>query len=316
MTRALVVAVCGLVTVSCAAAERLVRPPISAPAGAEFFTAADGTRLFVSIAPADSSADPIAGRAERGAVWFVSGAEARAEPPDPTLAAALREAGFSTVVFHPRGTGFSDGLRGDADDYELFLGDHHLFLKHLLGKFERVYLLGQSAGCAFALEAAVQAPRSVSGIVLANPAWRLQTAKGMTPTFGDYLRFAWNLVFRPAALTVDMNSKPEAVEFEPDRLEGLAMQNDPLVVRYFSMRYLAAQGRVMDRIPENLAKLEVPLLLVQGAHDGLVDPKSFDELLTHSGAKDKTKLVAPEGGHGSSTVETQVDAVRAWLLAH
>ena len=113
-----------------------------------------------------------------------------------------------------------------------------------------------------------------------------------------------------------MNSKPEAIEFAADREEGLAMQRDPLVVRWFSMRYLGAQGRVMDRIPENLAKTDVPLLLVQGAHDGLVDPKSFDELLAKSPARDKQKLLSPEGGHGSSAVETQVDAITAWLLAH
>lgn len=305
MIRALVI-VLGALTASCAAGERMLRPPLPAPAGSEFFSATDGTRLFASID----------GTGERGAVWFVSGAEAHAAPPDPLLAAALREAGFATVVFHPRGTGFSDGLRGDADDYEPFLGDHHLFLKHLLGKFERVFLLGQSAGCAFALEAAARSPRPLAGIVLANPAWRLQSAKGMTPTFSDYVRFGWNYLFRPAALTVDMNSKPEAVEFEPDRLEGLAMQHDPRVVRYFSMRYLVAQRRVMERIPENLAKLDVPLLLLQGAHDGLVDPKSFDELLRRSTSKDKVKWVAPDGGHGSSAVETQVEALRAWFLAH
>lgn len=290
----------------CTAAERLTRPPLPVPVHAQFFDASDGTKLFFSID----------GPSQTSAVWFVSGAEARAEPPDPQLAAALRSNDLSTVVFHPRGTGYSDGLRGDADDYDAFLGDHHAFLKHLFGRFERVFLIGQSAGCAFALETAAHAPRPLAGLVLVNPAWRLQTAKGMTPSFGDYVRFAWNAAFRPAALTVDMNSKPEAVEFEADRAEGLAMQQDPLVVRYFSMRYMMAQARVMDRIPENLAKVNAPLLLVQGAHDGLVDPGSFDELLEKAAATDKRKLLAERGGHGSSAVETEVDEILAWFLAH
>lgn len=290
----------------CTAAERLTHPPLPPPADAAFFSAADGTRLFVSITPASGAS----------AVWFVSGSEAQAAPPDPTLAAALRARGFSTVVFHPRGTGFSDGLRGDADDYAAFLSDHHRFLAHLLGRFERVFLIGQSAGCAFALEAAAQASRPLAGLVLVNPAWRLQATKGMTPTVGDYLRFGWNSVFRPAALTVDMNSKPEAIEFEADRHEGLAMQQDPLVVRYFSMRYLIAQGKVMDRIPENITRSAAPLLLVRGAHDGLVDPSSFEVLLEKAAAMDKRVLVAPEGGHGSSAVETQVEPIVDWFLAH
>jgi len=58
-------------------------------------------------------------------------------------------------------------------------------------------------------------------------------------------------------------------------------------------------------------------LLLQGAHDGLVDPKSFDALLDKAGASDKQRrLLAPDGGHGSSAVETQVEAIVEWLLAH
>lgn len=285
---------------------RLTHPPLAAPPGAEFFTAADGTSLYTSAM----------GKAERGAVWFVSGAEAQAEPPDPKLAAALRDAGFCTIVFHPRGTGFSAGLRGDSDNYDLFLSDHHRFLQHLMTRFARVFLIGQSAGCAFALEAAVQAPRAVAGIVLSNPAWRLRRARGMTPSLGDFLRFAWNFAFRASALTVDMNSNPSAVEFEPDRLEALAMGRDPLVVRYFSMRYLTAQAKVMRRIPDNLARIAAPVLLVQGAHDGLVEPASLDVLLAKAGSADKRKLLAPDGGHGSSTVETQVEPIVAWFVAH
>lgn len=212
--------------------------------------------------------------------------------------------------------GFSDGLRGDADDYAAFLDDHHLFARHLCERFDRIFLLGQSAGCAFALEVAVRSPRPLAGVVLACPAWRLRAAPGMTPGLGDYLRFAWSYVAHPSALTVDMNGRPEAVSFAPDREEGLAMQHDPLVVRHFSMRYLTAQRRVMERIPENLRHVQAPLLLIRGAHDALVDPTSVDELLDAAASADKQLWVAPEGGHGSSTVETEVRAIVSWLCAH
>lgn len=288
--------------------ERRTRPPLPPPSDAEWLAASDGTRLYFAIAPARAPT--------REAVWLVSGAEARAGMPYPKLAAALAEVGLATVLFHPRGTGFSDGLRGDERDYAAFLDDHHRFAAHLFERFDRVFLLGQSAGCAFALEVAAAPPRPLAGIVLACPAWRLQNAAGMTPGLGDYLRFAWNYVAHPSALTVDMNSKPEAVPFGPDREEGLAMQRDPLVVRHFSMRYLTAQRRVMDRIPANLGRVGAPLLLIRGAHDALVDPASFDVLLRAAASADKQVLVAAEGGHGSSAVETETDAIVGWLRAH
>jgi len=249
-------------------------------------------------------------------VWFVLGPEASGRPPYERLTAALNEAGFATAVVHPRGTGFSDGLRGDLDDYALFLSDLRLFLEHLAARFSRVFLFGQSAGAALALEVAASPPAPLAGLVLVNPAWRLTYAKGMGPTLGDYAVYAANSLFRPAALTVDMNRSPSSVEFAPDRQEAEAMQRDPLVVRYFSLRYLSAQREVMNRCPRNLAAVRAPLLLVQGAHDALVDPASFDDLLAGARVSDKRKLVAPDGGHGSSAVETVVPPIVEWFTSH
>ncbi|MFZ5444192.1 MAG: alpha/beta fold hydrolase [Myxococcota bacterium] len=296
--------VLSLCLAGCASWPRLTKPPLPPPAGAEFLSAVDGTRLYSSIE----------GPGPRGVVWLVMGPEIASTPPVPALTAALHEAGFATAVFHARGTGFSDGLRGDVDDYSKFVDDYRFFLARLLGRFPRVFLFGQSAGGAFALELAAHAPSPLAGVVLVNPAWRVQPAKGMGPSFGDYLVYAANFLFRPAALTVDMNSRPDAVEFAPDREEALALQRDPLVVRYFSMRTLFAQKALMDRCPENIAAVDAPVLMVGGAHDALIDPASLDELLAKARTTDKQKLVSPEGGHGSSAVETRVGALVDWLV--
>jgi alpha-beta hydrolase superfamily lysophospholipase len=294
----------------CVSWPRVTTPPVTPPPGATFLAApgAEPTRLFVQV---DEPAGPA-----RGVVWFVLGPETPAAPPDPSLSAALREAGFATAVLHARGTGFSDGLRGDLDDYQRFLGDFHFFRAHLAARYARVFLLGQSVGGALALEVAAQAEPPVAGVVLVNPAWKLRTSEGMTPSFGDYVRFALDFVFRSAALTVDMNSRPHAIAFGPDREEALAMQRDPLVVRYFSMRYLAAQGALMARCCDNAARTVSPLLVVQGAQDALIEPGSLDALLERAPARDKQKLVVAEGGHGSSAVELAVDELVAWFLAH
>ena len=98
--------------------------------------------------------------------------------------------------------------------------------------------------------------------------------------------------------------------------EALAMQQDPLVVRSFSLRMLAAQREVMDRCAGNAARTTAPLLLVQGARDALVDPAGNDEILAASAAGDRRKLVAAQGGHGSSAVETTVEPLLGWLEAH
>ena len=145
-----------------------------------------------------------------------------------------------------------------------------------------------------------------------NPAYKLVYAEGMGPTFGDYIGFAANYLFRPSALTVDMNGRPEAVSDADDRREALAMQRDPLVVRYFSLRYLSAQRGVMSACVENARKTTSPVLLIDGERDALVDPAGSTEIFDAVSAADKERLSSP-GGHGSAAVEKAVEAIVRWL---
>lgn len=300
----------GLVSAGCASFPRLTRPPVDAPAGAEWVTGAGDVRLYTSLSLPDGA--PV------GVVSLVLGPEISSAPLYPRLQSALRAAGFAVAVLHPRGTGYSDGLRGDLEDYGQVLGDQALGLALLRRRFPTtpLFLFGHSAGAAFALEVAATSTASLAGLVLVNPAYKLVEAEGMTPSFGDYVVYAANAIFRSSALAVDMNSRPSAVKNADDRAEAEAMQRDPLTVRYFSMRYLFAQKKVMDRCAANAARASAPVVLVQGARDGLVDPKGNDELLVAAKTTDKVKLIAPEGGHGSSAVETLVEPLVLWLQAH
>jgi alpha-beta hydrolase superfamily lysophospholipase len=253
----------------------------------------------------------------RCVLFFVLGPEVTSEPPYPRLSAAAQERGHALVTLHARGTGYSDGLRGDIKDYGEFLRDLKLGLERAHAQFvgRPVFLFGHSVGATLALELAATATERLGGVVLVNPAYRLRYSEGMSPSCRDYAAFAFNAVFRRAALTVDMNRNPGAVKFGPDRDEGVAMQRDPLAVRYFSLRMLSAQRRVMRRAPHNASAVDVPVLLVQGAHDALVDPRGNDEILAASRSSDTQKRIAPLGGHGSSAVETMVEPILEWIEA-
>ncbi len=294
--------------VTCASFPRLDRPPLAPPDDAHWLDGGSGLRLYSAIdRPPGATAT----------VWFVLGPEIRSSPLYPRLTEALHRAGFATAVVHPRGAGYSDGPRGDAEDFEAVLADHARFFAEL----ERlspgpVFLFGHSAGAAFALDVLTRSPRPIAGLVLVNPAYRFKQTEGMTPTAGQVVQFAVNLVFRPAAITVDMNSNPDVVAFGPDREEGLAMQHDPLVVRYFSMRFMTAEQRVLQASKQAIASVDAPLLIVEGAHDALIDPAGTDELFALARSPDKRRLSAPDGGHGPSAVETMTDPLVDWLLAH
>jgi alpha-beta hydrolase superfamily lysophospholipase len=218
---------------------------VAPPPGAEFILGSGDVRLYISIQ----------GPGTCGVVWFVLGPEMPGQAPYPRLTEALHKARFATALVHARGTGFSDGVRGDIDDYALFLCDYRLFREHLAARFPRIFAFGQCVGAALALEVAASPSTPLAGLVLVNPAWKLTYAKGLGPTLHDYVVYAANYLLRPSALTVDMN-----------------------------------------RCPKNMAAVQAPLLLVQGAHDALVGPASYDTLLDAAQVSDKRKLVAPDGG--------------------
>jgi len=295
----------------CASFDRLTRPPIEPPReGARWIQGARGVRLYFSVeVPAGEP---------WGVVYFVLGPEIRAAEPYPQFTQAAHAAGIATAVLHPRGAGFSDGVRGDIDDYSLFLDDLRLGLDQVRRTFpgKAVFLFGHSAGATLALQVAAKAQAPLAGLILVNPAYKMTYGEGMGPAPGDYVVFAFNAVFRRSALTVDMNSNPAAAKNPADREEGLSMQRDPLVVRYFSMRYLLAQKEVMDACLGNAAAFDAPLLLIQGAEDTLVDPRGDDEILAAARTADKVKLVATKGAHGSTAVETIVEELVAWLRGH
>ncbi|MBX7112614.1 MAG: lysophospholipase [Dehalococcoidia bacterium] len=311
MTRPGVLAL-ALSLLGCAPALRLSAPPLPPPhdAGTGWIEGAEHVRLFTSTRIPTA---PV-----RGVVWLVVGPEVGSAPLYPRLTTALGAGGFVVATVHPRGAGYSSGDRGDIEDYALVLSDYARFHQHLRSRFPEtpLFLLGHSAGGPLALEVAARAPGGIRGLVLVNPAYKLIYAEGMGPSTCDYVVYALRYLFTPDEPAVDMNSRAEAVRFAPDRAEALAMQADPLVVRHFSMRYLFAQKGIMDAAARNAAQLDTPLLLVEGRHDALVDPKGNDEIFSASRSRDRQRLSAPEGGHGSSAVETQVEAIAGWLQAH
>lgn len=126
------------------------------------------------------------------------------------------------------GTGYSPGVRGDIKNDQALRRDYRRFRVEIDRRVPGVpvFLVGHNAGAAVAADIAPTGTPGVAGVVLVNAAYRLRDARRMTPTWRQYVAYAANLLVRPSAPVVDMNSRPFDVAFGPDREGAIAMQRD------------------------------------------------------------------------------------------
>jgi acylglycerol lipase len=281
------------------------RPPVAPPPGATFFRAPDGTRLF-----ADVDAPPV----PRAVVVIVQGVQASSGPDFPLVRAALREAGIGSATVHSRGTGFSDGPRGDAADFDLLVEDQAAFARDLQARFPRapLVLLGHSAGGAIALELAARlGAGGPAGIVLVNPAVRTR-AGGPGPSVKDVASYAFHLAVAPAQPVADMTGDPARLHDEKDRRDAQRLRADPLTARRLSLRLLTGMQAVMQRAPTSARALTAPLIIFVGLRDEIIDPSSAEEIAgAWKGTNKEVRTI--DAPHGTTAVEGAAADITAFV---
>ncbi len=281
-------------------------PPVAAPEGATFLVAADGTRLFHAMdAPADA----------RAVVWIVQGLDADGRPALPTLRAALRRAGVGVATMHPRGTGFSDGPRGDVDDFRKILEDERAFAHALRARFPGipVVLLAHGSGAPFAVELAAALADEVhfDGVVLVNPA-----PAGLEGGAGTGARalatYAAYLLLRPGTPVVDARGDPLRLQGDGGG-DAERVRDDPLRVPRVSVRLSLGLRGLAGRWIEHARRARAPLLVISGKDGEGAGPSPGDELARAWGGT-RAEVRHVWGGRGAALVEASADAVVAFVM--
>ena len=147
---------------SCNRLENSARPSPVYDMGGYFFTARDGSKIYIrEYIPAVNPANTI---------YIMAGITGINHKSEEDIIDILSHNANRVVVVHPRGTGYSEGVRGDTapddiiEDYcEIIRNDS----AYLSGS-KKIFLFGHSMSCAFALEVAVVLP-GIDGLILVNP---------------------------------------------------------------------------------------------------------------------------------------------------
>jgi alpha-beta hydrolase superfamily lysophospholipase len=283
------------------------RPLPTDPSNGTFITVRDGIQIFVyEFVPVTDF---------KNTVYIISGITGINHHSEKDIIELLGNNENRVVVIHPRGTGYSEGKRGDIFYFSDFLADYTEIIKRdrfYNDSSRKIVLYGHSMSCAIALYIADEIKKP-DGIILVNPPYKLNQAKGMTPGFGDYLRYIGYYIFAPHVPVVNMSGDPAAIENEEDRKESEIRINDPMLVKYFSMYYMSQSKKIIGSMIKFSQEADYPLLLLYGENDIIVDKAGCDEIFAFWKGQDKKYEIIKGGSHGKSTVVKGSEIILKWI---
>jgi acylglycerol lipase len=198
------------------------------------------------------------------------------------VAERLTAAGIAVRAPDHRGHGLSEGKRTGIVRFEDYVDDLTTVIAQVRALWPplRVALLGHSMGGLIALDLAVRQAVSLDGLVLSAPAACPREVSRLTLAVGRVLS-------RVAPNTGVLRLPLNRISRDPAVVE--AYNNDPLVFRTPIRARLGAEMLdAMDRVDAGLPELRVPLLVMQGTSDGLVDPGCGPHVFGRAGLADKT----------------------------
>lgn len=298
-----------LLQISCTQMNNFDRPKSPIDKEGYFYKTLNGCELYIyNYIPTDKY---------KSTIFIISGITGINHLSEKDIIEQLSDNSNRVVVIHPRGTGYSEGVRGDITDFSVFINDYVEIIKndkYCHSSNHKIILFGHSMSTAILLAVADKIV-NVGGAILVNPPYLQKTAKGMSPSFFEYIKYAGYMLFAKHSPIVNMAGDPSIIENEEDKKEAEQRILDTLLVKYFSMNMMLESKKVMDSMIDYSKKANFPLLLIYGEKDNIVDRKGCDSIFNAWKNPNKIFLTVENGTHGKSTVLLSKDSINKWIYS-
>ncbi len=234
------------------------------------------------------------------------------------LAKALADQGYLFVAPDLRGHGrWTTGTGSTNNDLNMSCEDLSNIIARLRKEHPhaKIFCLGESCGSAVVLRAVSEDARGIKGIILC--------AAGVQPHIHSPANLGSKFVMGMAKLVtpVDLSDYYSHYVSDDKRIAD-EMINDPLGKGHQSGLSLIGTMNFISQMPDVATTIprSIPVLVIQGAEDQVVDPKSVLRVVSSFKTTDKTLEEIPGSGHvlvGTSFIKPQVmGIITSWLANH
>jgi len=223
--------------------------------------------------------------------------------------------GYAVYGFDQRGHGRSEGARCYVDRFSDLITDLHTFVTMVRGFHPgtKLFMVGHSIGGTIATAYAIQYQNELAGLVLSGAG--LKAGDSITPLMKLMARVLSAILPKMGVSTIDASA------ISKDKAVVDAYVNDPLVYRgKVSARLGSELLTMMDKyLPAKIPELKLPLLIMHGTIDHLMNKEGSALLYNTASSTDKT-LKFYEGYYHEIYNEPErlqvFSDVEAWLERH
>lgn len=179
-----------------------------------------------------------------------------------------------------------------------------------------IFCIGESVGASVAIKAVSQSPKVFDGIILASPGSRPVVGHG---GFKNTLRSVAQGI-KTLGGTIDLSRHLTSISDDPRSADE--MIQDPSIRKEASLGDLLHTLNFIKGTEALASKLNknVPVLVIQGADDNIIQAASSEALFEKLSTKDKSIKTFPNVGHLLVTTEylkpAVLETVEGWLISH
>jgi alpha-beta hydrolase superfamily lysophospholipase len=224
-----------------------------------------------------------------------------------------RSAGVDVLAVDLRGHGRSPGARGVVRRYDEFCDDLRAAVERAAEERPGLprFVLGHSNGGLVTLRALLDGGLDVSGVILSNPALRVATpVPRWKRGLGRVLRVLPRMTL-DTAVDLDLLTR--------DPIMVAERRDDPLRHSRINSVIFFGIAEGGETIARRAREIMMPVLLLLGESDPIIDPAFTAEVFDRLGATDRTLLTFPRMLHeplNELDRAEPLEAIGRWLNRH